>query len=58
MIGDTPRDYECAQAEVPIACWWRPAASRLDELGGLGADAVVADLAATEAVVDVLSAGL
>lgn len=58
VIGDTPRDYECARAGGAHCLLVATGRYRLQELGGLGADAVLADLAATEAVVDLLTAGL
>ena len=58
VIGDTPRDYECAQAAGAHCLLVATGRFRAEELEGLGADAVLADLAATEAVVDLLSAGL
>jgi phosphoglycolate phosphatase len=58
VIGDTPRDYECAQAAGAHCLLVATGRFRAEELGRLGADAVLADLAATEAVVDLLTAGL
>jgi phosphoglycolate phosphatase len=58
VIGDTPRDYECARAGGAHCLLVATGRFGLTELGGLGADAVLADLVATEAVVDVLTAGL
>ena len=58
VIGDTPRDYECARAGGAHCLLVATGRFKLDELSGLGADAVVADLADTEAVVDLLTAGL
>jgi phosphoglycolate phosphatase-like HAD superfamily hydrolase len=58
VVGDTPRDYECAQAAGAHCLLVATGRFRAEELGGLGADAVLADLAATEAVVDLLTAGL
>lgn len=58
VIGDTPRDYECARAGGAHCLLVASGRFTLDELGDLGADAVLADLATTEAVVDLLTAGL
>jgi phosphoglycolate phosphatase len=58
VIGDTPRDYECAAAAGAHCLLVATGGYRLEELSGLGADAVLADLSATGAVVDILSAGL
>lgn len=58
VIGDTPRDYECARAGGAHCLLVASGRFTLDELGDLGPDAVLADLATTEAVVDLLTAGL
>jgi phosphoglycolate phosphatase-like HAD superfamily hydrolase len=58
VIGDTPRDYECAAATDAHCLLVATGSYSVEELSGLGADAVLADLTATGAVVDILSAGL
>lgn len=58
VIGDTPRDYECAQAVGAHCLLVATGRFGAPELANLRADAVLADLAATEAVVDLLTAGL
>ena len=58
VIGDTPRDYECARAGGAHCLLVATGRFTRDELAGLGADVVLADLAATEAVVGLLTAGL
>ena len=58
VIGDTPRDYECAAAAGAHCLLVATGGYSLEELSGLGADAVLADLTATGAVVDILSEGL
>ena len=58
VIGDTPRDYECARAGGAHCLLVASGRFTLDELGDLGADAVLADLATTGSVVDLLTAGL
>jgi phosphoglycolate phosphatase-like HAD superfamily hydrolase len=58
VIGDTPRDYECARAGGAHCLLVASGRFTLDELGDLGADAVLADLTTTDSVVDLLTAGL
>ena len=58
VVGDTPRDYECARAGGAHCLLVATGRFGPQELAGLGADAVLNDLAATEAVVDLLTAGL
>ncbi len=58
VIGDTPLDYECARAAGAHCLLVATGRFGATELGGLGADAALADLAATGAVVDLLTAGL
>jgi phosphoglycolate phosphatase-like HAD superfamily hydrolase len=58
VIGDTPLDYECARAGGAHCLLVATGRYRLQQLESLGADAVLADLSATEAVVDLLTAGL
>ena len=58
VIGDTPLDYECARAAGAHCLLVATGRYALQELEGLGADAVLADLAATEAVVGLLTTGL
>jgi phosphoglycolate phosphatase-like HAD superfamily hydrolase len=58
VIGDTPRDYECARAGGAHCLLVATGRFKLDELAGLGADNVLADLAATDVVVDLLTTGL
>lgn len=58
VIGDTPRDLECARAggaRCLLVATGRYSAHQLDQLG---ADAVLEDLADTEAVVKVLTGDL
>jgi phosphoglycolate phosphatase len=58
VIGDTPRDLECARAGGAHCLLVATGTYAVAELQGLGADAVFADLADTEAVVEALTAGL
>jgi phosphoglycolate phosphatase-like HAD superfamily hydrolase len=58
VIGDTPRDYECARAGGAHCLLVATGRFKLDELAGLGADNVLADLAATDVVADLLTTGL
>ena len=58
VIGDTPRDYECAAAAGAHCLLVATGAYSDRGAVGLGADAVLADLTATDAVIDILSAGL
>jgi len=58
VVGDTPRDLECAKVAGAHCLLVATGRYGTDELDGLGADAVLADLSATDAVVDLLTAGL
>jgi phosphoglycolate phosphatase len=58
VIGDTPRDYECAAVAGAHCLLVATGRYKVEELSGLGADAVLTDLSATDAVVDILSAEL
>src|SRR6266581_1242786 len=50
VIGDTPRDLECARAGGARCLLVATGRIGMDELTGIGADAVLADLADTDAV--------
>lgn len=58
IVGDTPRDLACARAAGARCLLVATGRYPLGELDGLGADAVMADLADTEAVVKLLTADL
>ena len=58
VIGDTPRDYECARAGGAHCLLVATGRYRSPDLTGLGADAVLDDLSGTGAVLDLLTAGL
>lgn len=58
VIGDTPRDYQCAEAVNAHCLLVETGRYGRDELGHLGADAVLADLSDTSAVVELLTADL
>lgn len=58
VIGDTPRDFECARAGGAHSLLVATGRYSVAELEGLGADAVVADLTETSSLVDLLSAAL
>ena len=58
VIGDTPRDLECATAGGAHCLLVATGRYSLPELESLGADAAVADLTDTEAIVGVLTSGL
>jgi phosphoglycolate phosphatase len=58
VIGDTPRDYECALATGARCLLVATGGYSVAELGPLGADVVLPDLANTSDVIDVLTAGL
>jgi phosphoglycolate phosphatase len=58
VIGDTPRDLECAQVAGAHCLLVATGRFGLPELGQLGADAVVADLSDTQAMVGLLTEGL
>lgn len=54
IIGDTERDFECARAGGAHCLLVATGAGSLEALGGLGADAVVADLTHTDDVLALL----
>jgi phosphoglycolate phosphatase len=54
VIGDTPRDFECARAAGARCLLVGTGRFSLSELAALGPDAVLDDLADTEAVVQLL----
>lgn len=58
VIGDTPRDFECARAGGAHCLLVATGRYGLDELAGLGADATLAELSDTGAVVELLARGL
>jgi len=58
VVGDTPRDFECARAGGAHCLLVATGRHSTAELGKLGADAVFADLTDTDAVAGVLTAGL
>jgi phosphoglycolate phosphatase len=58
VVGDTPRDYQCAEAVSAHCLLVATGRYGQDELAALGADAVLADLSNTDGVVDVLTEGL
>jgi phosphoglycolate phosphatase len=58
VIGDTPRDYECAEAAGAHCLLVATGSYSEPELTGLGADVVLADLTRTADVVDMLGSGL
>jgi phosphoglycolate phosphatase len=58
VIGDTPRDYQCAEAVNAHSLLVATGRYGQAELASLGADAVLADLANTDAVVGLLTEGL
>ena len=55
VVGDTPRDFACAKAGGARCALVATGTYGRDELEGLGADAVLDDLADTEAVVSLLT---
>jgi phosphoglycolate phosphatase len=55
VIGDTPRDLECARVAGARCLLVATGRYRLAELAALGPDAVLEDLADTEAVVELLT---
>ena len=55
VVGDTPRDFACAKAGGARCLLVATGGFDRDELEGLGADAVLDDLADTEAVVSLLT---
>jgi len=56
VIGDTPRDFECAQAAGMRCLLVATGQFPLSDLRAFAADAVLADLTATEHVVGILTA--
>lgn len=58
VIGDTPRDYECAEAVGAHCLLVATGGYSTKDLTGLGADALMSDLTDTDAVVGTLSTGL
>ncbi len=58
VIGDTPRDLECARAGGARCLLVATGRYRLEELADLGADQVRADLADTDSVLELLTSGL
>jgi phosphoglycolate phosphatase len=58
VIGDTPRDFDCAHAAGAHCLLVTTGRFGAAELGGLGADAVVEDLSDTRAVVGLLAQDL
>ena len=56
VIGDTPRDFECAKAGGARCVLVATGGFARDELEGLGADVVLDDLSDTGAVVALLTA--
>ena len=58
VIGDTPRDYDCARAGGAHSLLVGTGRYGVEELEGLGADAVVVDLSDTTTVVELLTTGL
>jgi phosphoglycolate phosphatase len=58
VIGDTPRDLDCARAGGARCLLVATGRITLEELTGIGADAVLPDLADTEAVLRLVLDGL
>jgi phosphoglycolate phosphatase-like HAD superfamily hydrolase len=58
VIGDTPRDYECAAAAGAHCLLVATGRYPYEELSRLGADAVLDDLKATATVATLLTSGL
>ncbi len=58
VIGDTPRDYECAKAAGAHCILVATGRYGAGELGALGADAVLADLTHPEVVAALVTEGL
>jgi phosphoglycolate phosphatase len=58
VIGDTPRDFECAEAGGAHCLLVATGAYSLEDLVPLGADAALPDLSDTPAVVSLLTEGL
>jgi phosphoglycolate phosphatase-like HAD superfamily hydrolase len=57
IVGDTPRDFECASAGGAHCLLVATGRHDFDELDALGADVVLSDLSDTDAVVDALTSG-
>lgn len=58
VVGDTPRDLACARVAGARCLLVATGGHSYDDLAGLGADAVVADLTDTASVVDLVTAGV
>jgi phosphoglycolate phosphatase len=58
VIGDTPRDFECAEAEGAHCLLVATGGYGLEDLAPLGADATLPDLSDTAAVVSLLTESL
>lgn len=58
VVGDTPRDFECARAGGAHVVLVATGRSDVEELAALGPDAVLSDLSDTDEVVALLTAGL
>jgi phosphoglycolate phosphatase len=58
VVGDTPRDFECAAAAGAHCLLVATGRFGADELRRLGADAVLPDLTSIEAVVDLVTSDL
>ena len=58
VIGDTPRDFACAEAVGAHSVLVATGGYGLEELAPLSADATLADLSDTGAAVELLTAGL
>ncbi len=58
VIGDTPRDLDCAAAAGAHCLLVATGHTSLADLGALGADAVLGDLSDTDAVIKLLTADL
>jgi phosphoglycolate phosphatase len=58
VVGDTPRDFDCARAGGAHSLLVATGRFPLTELAALGADVVMADLSDTAAVVGALTQGL
>ena len=55
IVGDTPRDLECARAGGARCLLVASGGPNYDELAGLGAEAVLRDLSAVDEVVSILT---
>ena len=58
VVGDTPRDFECAEAGGAHSLLVATGSYGLEDLGPLGADATLPDLADTLSVVELFTKGL